>query len=132
MHERTDSWLSLRRAWLQILNPGYPVDERQEHVAVLCDNVKTYHSDSGFVGGFVIPTVGRSPTRVQQFLTRPGTVRKRQKKRLPTTCPGRSAPMIPPRHKPPKKQNSGSTPETGPISLGTVVDARCRSAMELA
>src|SRR3989344_2094485 len=36
-----------------ILRPGYSVDDLQERVAVLCENVKTYHSDTGFVGGFV-------------------------------------------------------------------------------
>jgi len=36
-----------------ILKPEYSVDELQERVAVLCENVKTYHSDTGFVGGFV-------------------------------------------------------------------------------
>lgn len=36
-----------------ILKPNYTVDELQERVAMLCENVKTYHSDTGFVGGFV-------------------------------------------------------------------------------
>ena len=36
-----------------ILTPGYTVDDLQERVAVLCENVKTHHSDTGFVGGFV-------------------------------------------------------------------------------
>jgi len=36
-----------------ILKPGYSVDDLQERVAMLCENVKTYHSDTGFVGGFV-------------------------------------------------------------------------------
>jgi hypothetical protein len=36
-----------------LLKPQYTVDELQERVAVLCENVKTYHSDTGFVGGFV-------------------------------------------------------------------------------
>lgn len=36
-----------------ILKPGYSVDDLQERVALLCENVKTYHSTSGFVGGFV-------------------------------------------------------------------------------
>lgn len=34
-----------------ILKPEYTVDDLQERVALLCENVKTYHSDSGFVGG---------------------------------------------------------------------------------
>lgn len=36
-----------------ILKPGYAVDDLQERVALLCENVKTYHSETGFVGGFV-------------------------------------------------------------------------------
>ena len=36
-----------------ILKPEFTVDDLQERVAELCENVKTYHSDTGFVGGFV-------------------------------------------------------------------------------
>jgi len=36
-----------------ILKPQFTVDDLQERVAMLCENVKTYHSDTGFVGGFV-------------------------------------------------------------------------------
>lgn len=36
-----------------ILKPAYTVDDLQERVAMLCENVKTYHSATGFVGGFV-------------------------------------------------------------------------------
>jgi hypothetical protein len=36
-----------------ILKPEYTVDDLQERVATLCENVKTYHSETGFVGGFV-------------------------------------------------------------------------------
>jgi hypothetical protein len=36
-----------------VLKPGYTVDDLEERVATLCENVKTYHSDTGFVGGFV-------------------------------------------------------------------------------
>ena len=36
-----------------ILKQGYTIDDLQERVAELCENVKTYHSDTGFVGGFV-------------------------------------------------------------------------------
>jgi hypothetical protein len=36
-----------------IIKPEYTVDDLQERVAILCENVKTYHSDTGFVGGFV-------------------------------------------------------------------------------
>lgn len=41
-----------------ILKPGYTVDDLQERVAILCENVKTYHSDTGFVGGFVALNTG--------------------------------------------------------------------------
>ena len=36
-----------------ILKPEYDVDDLQERVAMLCENVKTYHSETGFIGGFV-------------------------------------------------------------------------------
>jgi hypothetical protein len=36
-----------------ILRPEYSIDDLQERVATLCENVKTYHSDTGFIGGFV-------------------------------------------------------------------------------
>jgi hypothetical protein len=36
-----------------MLKPEYTVDDLQERVAMLCENVKTYHSDTGFIGGFV-------------------------------------------------------------------------------
>ncbi len=36
-----------------ILKPEYGIDDLEERVAMLCENVKTYHSDTGFVGGFV-------------------------------------------------------------------------------
>ncbi len=36
-----------------ILKPEYSLDDLQERVAYLCENVKTYHSDTGFIGGFV-------------------------------------------------------------------------------
>jgi hypothetical protein len=36
-----------------ILEPDYTVDDLQERVAELCENVKTCHSETGFVGGFV-------------------------------------------------------------------------------
>lgn len=41
-----------------ILKPDYTVDDLQERVAMLCENVKTYHSDTGFVGGFVAMNSG--------------------------------------------------------------------------
>ncbi|AHE97638.1 hypothetical protein [Thioalkalivibrio paradoxus] len=46
----TDGVVTLNRV---ILKPEYTVDDLQERVAVLCENVKTYHSDTGFIGGFV-------------------------------------------------------------------------------
>ena len=36
-----------------ILKPEYTTDDLQERVAFLCENVKTYHSETGFIGGFV-------------------------------------------------------------------------------
>ena len=36
-----------------ILKPEFTIDDLQERVAFLCENVKTYHSETGFVGGFV-------------------------------------------------------------------------------
>jgi hypothetical protein len=41
-----------------VLKDGYSVDDLQERVAMLCENVKTYHSDTGFVGGFVVMNSG--------------------------------------------------------------------------
>ena len=45
-----DGIMTLNRV---ILKPEYSVDDLQERVAVLCENVKTYHSDTGFAGGLV-------------------------------------------------------------------------------
>lgn len=36
-----------------VLKPEFSMDDLQERVAMLCENVKTYHSETGFVGGFV-------------------------------------------------------------------------------
>jgi len=41
-----------------ILKPQYTVDELQERVAMMCENVKTYHSETGFVGGIVVLNSG--------------------------------------------------------------------------
>ncbi|WP_126454346.1 ligand-binding protein SH3 [Sulfuriflexus mobilis] len=41
-----------------VLKPEYTIDDLQERVAVLCENVKTYHSETGFVGGFVCMNSG--------------------------------------------------------------------------
>lgn len=42
-----------------ILKPEYVVDDLEERVAVLCENVKTYHSETGFIGGFVCLNTGQ-------------------------------------------------------------------------
>ncbi len=42
-----------------VLRPGYSVDDLQERVALLCENVKTYHSETGFIGGFVCLNSGQ-------------------------------------------------------------------------
>lgn len=42
-----------------IIKPDYSVDDLQERVAFLCENVKTYHSETGFVGGFVALNSGQ-------------------------------------------------------------------------
>jgi hypothetical protein len=41
-----------------LLKPEYTVDDLQDRVAMLCENVKTYQSDTGFVGGFVMLNAG--------------------------------------------------------------------------
>jgi hypothetical protein len=40
------------------LKAGYTVDDLEERVALLCENVKTYHSETGFVGGMVVLNCG--------------------------------------------------------------------------
>ena len=52
----TDGVVTVNRV---ILKEGYTVDDLQERVAYLCENVKTYHSDTGFVGGFVCLNKGQ-------------------------------------------------------------------------
>ena len=42
-----------------ILKPEYTVDDLEERVALLCENVKTYHSSTGFVGGLVVLNGGQ-------------------------------------------------------------------------
>ncbi len=51
----TDGVVTVNRV---IIKDGYTVDDLQERVAYLCENVKTYHSDTGFVGGFVCLNMG--------------------------------------------------------------------------
>ncbi len=41
-----------------VLKPGYTVEDLEERVAMLCENVKTYHSDTGFIGGMVVLNSG--------------------------------------------------------------------------
>jgi hypothetical protein len=41
-----------------ILKPEFTIDDLQERVAVLCENVKTYHSETGFIGGLVVLNTG--------------------------------------------------------------------------
>ena len=41
-----------------LLKPQYTIDDLQERVALLCENVKTYHSTTGFIGGFVALNTG--------------------------------------------------------------------------
>lgn len=42
-----------------ILKPEYNVEDLEERVALLCENVKTYHSTTGFVGGLVCLNSGQ-------------------------------------------------------------------------
>ena len=42
-----------------ILKSEYTLDDLQERVAVMCENVKTYHSDTGFIGGMVVLNSGQ-------------------------------------------------------------------------
>ena len=41
-----------------ILRAEFTVSDLEERVAELCENVKTYHSETGFVGGFVMINSG--------------------------------------------------------------------------
>jgi len=42
-----------------VLKPAYDMDDLEERVAMLCENVKTYHSDTGFIGGMVLLNSGQ-------------------------------------------------------------------------
>ena len=42
-----------------ILRAEYSTDDLEMRVAELCENVKTYHSETGFVGGFVAMNSGQ-------------------------------------------------------------------------
>ncbi len=52
----TDGVVTINRV---ILKPEYGTDELEMRVAELCENVKTYHSETGFVGGFVALNSGQ-------------------------------------------------------------------------
>jgi len=41
-----------------VLKPEYTIEDLEDRVAVLCENVKTYHSETGFHGGFVLLNSG--------------------------------------------------------------------------
>jgi hypothetical protein len=41
-----------------IMKPQYSVSDLEERVALLCENVKTYHSETGFIGGIVVLNSG--------------------------------------------------------------------------
>ena len=41
-----------------LLKPQFTIDDLEERVALLCENVKTYHSDTGFIGGTVLLNSG--------------------------------------------------------------------------
>ena len=42
-----------------LLKPEFSTDDLEERVALLCENVKTYHSETGFVGGLVVLNSGQ-------------------------------------------------------------------------
>ena len=42
-----------------ILKKKYTLDDLQLRVAELCENVKTYHSETGFIGGMVVLNSGQ-------------------------------------------------------------------------
>ena len=42
-----------------VLRPEFTVDDLEMRVAEMCENVKTYHSDTGFIGGFVVLNIGQ-------------------------------------------------------------------------
>ena len=42
-----------------ILKKEYTLDDLQLRVAELCENVKTYHSETGFIGGMVVLNSGQ-------------------------------------------------------------------------
>ena len=42
-----------------LLKPEFTLDDLQERVAMLCENVKTFHSETGFHGGLVLLNSGQ-------------------------------------------------------------------------
>lgn len=42
-----------------LLRPEFDVDDLEIRVAELCENVKTYHSETGFIGGMVVLNTGQ-------------------------------------------------------------------------
>ena len=42
-----------------LLKAEFTIDDLEERVALLCENVKTYHSETGFVGGMVVLNSGQ-------------------------------------------------------------------------
>ena len=42
-----------------IIKKQFTIDDLQERVAEMCENVKTYHSDTGFIGGMVVLNSGQ-------------------------------------------------------------------------
>ena len=42
-----------------ILKPEFTVEDLQDRAAMLCENVKTFHSETGFVGGLVALNSGQ-------------------------------------------------------------------------
>ena len=42
-----------------ILKKQFTIDDLQMRVAEMCENVKTYHSDTGFIGGMVVLNSGQ-------------------------------------------------------------------------
>lgn len=51
----TDGVVTVNRV---LLKPAYTIDDLEERVALLCENVKTYHSETGFIGGMVVLNSG--------------------------------------------------------------------------
>ena len=57
-----------------ILKPEYSIEDLEERVGTLCENVKTYHSDTGFIGGFVLlnsGVVSNEGSRIGQAVASP-------------------------------------------------------------